>query len=179
MGALLLDTAPQQASQDRQSVGSHRGGDFVACSCPRNRISPRRRSQAIEHTPTIVELYLVKARAQKVRSTVLGKLSLLTHAHTLPEGRRTTSCQRDRRLVPQLEVLSLLLARRQTEGSGRLHAAVYEGPPPATSAVVDCSLCAAIVEQEGDQTTNLFEMQCMWFELESGRRSVTSGAFSE
>lgn len=40
------------------------------------------------------------------------------------------------------------------------------------------TMCA-IVEQEGDQTTNLFEMQCMWFELESGRRSVASGAFSE
>lgn len=26
--------------------------------------------------------------------------------------------------------------------------------------------------QEGDQTTNLYEMQCMWFELESGRRCV-------
>ena len=28
--------------------------------------------------------------------------------------------------------------------------------------------------QEGDQTTNLYEMQCMWFELESGRRYVAN-----
>ena len=82
VGALLLDTAPQQASQDRESIGSHRGGDFVASLCPRNRISPRRRSQAIEHTPTIVELYLVKARAQKVRPVALVvTLSLLTCSH--------------------------------------------------------------------------------------------------
>ena len=132
----------------------------------------------------------MKARAQKVRSTALVvKLSLLTCSHADQRGGELQAASETADYARRLDLqdrylnskcsLYFLRADKPKEAEDCMLLFTKVRPSPAASAVVECSLCAAIVEQEGDQTTNLFEMQCMWFELESGRRSVTSGAFSE
>ena len=94
--------------------------------------------EAIAHTPTIVELYLVKARALKRGGNLVEASETCDYARKLD--------LQDRYLNSKCS-LYLLRADKPKQAE-------------------DCML---LFTKEGDQTTNLYEMQCMWFELESGR----------
>lgn len=94
-------------------------------------------NQAIAHTPTVIDLYLVKGRILKHGGDAVAAAALADEARTMDLADRFLNSESVKRM---LQADQVDLAEKT----------------------------AALFTKDGDQHNNLFDMQCMWYELASG-----------
>jgi len=90
---------------------------------------------AIEHTPTLLDLYMVKARIFKHAGALLEASDMMDQARKLDTADRYLNTKATRYML-------------------------------RANAVDEAQKTIALFTKDGDQVSNLFDMQCMWYELE-------------
>lgn len=101
-------------------------------------------NQAIEHTPTVIDLYLVKGRILKHAGDPVAAAALADEARTMDLADRFLNS----------ECVKRMLQADQVELAEKT---------------------AVLFTKDGDQHNNLFDMQCMWYELASGDSHFRQG----
>ncbi|KAG0593029.1 hypothetical protein M758_1G292200 [Ceratodon purpureus] len=101
-------------------------------------------NQAIEHTPTVIDLYLVKGRILKHAGDSVAAAALADEARTMDLADRFLNS----------ECVKRMLQADQVELAEKT---------------------AVLFTKDGDQHNNLFDMQCMWYELASGDSHFRQG----
>jgi tetratricopeptide (TPR) repeat protein len=105
-------------------------------------------NQALDYTPTVIDLHLTKARIYK-------------HAGDL--GAASDECETARKLDLADRFLNTMSTRYALRADRRAL---------AESTVM-------LFTKDGENTNNLMEMQCMWYEIEFGRSCLRSKAFGK
>ncbi|XP_024374282.1 N-terminal acetyltransferase A complex auxiliary subunit NAA15 isoform X1 [Physcomitrium patens] len=100
--------------------------------------------QAIAHTPTVIDLYLVKGRIKKHAGDPVAAAALADEARTMDLADRFLNS----------ECVKRMLQADQVELAEKT---------------------AVLFTKDGDQHNNLFDMQCMWYELASGDSHFRQG----
>ncbi|KAG0580041.1 hypothetical protein KC19_4G143400 [Ceratodon purpureus] len=100
--------------------------------------------QAIVHTPTVIDLYLVKGRILKHAGDPVAAAALADEARTMDLADRFLNS----------ECVKRMLQADQVELAEKT---------------------AVLFTKDGDQHNNLFDMQCMWYELASGDSHFRQG----
>ncbi|KAL2608858.1 hypothetical protein R1flu_027431 [Riccia fluitans] len=93
--------------------------------------------EAIKHTPTAIDLYLVKGRIMKHAGDRVAAAALADEARSMDLADRFINSECVKRLL-QADLVDL------------------------------AEKTAVLFTKDGDQHNNLFDMQCMWYELASG-----------
>nr|XP_024371729.1 N-terminal acetyltransferase A complex auxiliary subunit NAA15-like isoform X2 [Physcomitrium patens] len=101
-------------------------------------------NQAIEHTPTVIDFYLVKGRILKHAGDPTAAAALANEARTMDLADRFLNS----------ECVKRMLQADQVEIAEKT---------------------AVLFTRDGDQHNNLFDMQCMWYELASGDSHFRQG----
>jgi peptide alpha-N-acetyltransferase len=101
-------------------------------------------NQAIEHTPTVIDLYLVKGRILRHAGDPVAAAALADEARTMDLADRFLNS----------ECVKRMLQADQVELAEKT---------------------AVLFTKDGDQHNNLFDMQCMWYELASGDSHFRQG----
>ncbi|EFJ36800.1 hypothetical protein SELMODRAFT_164833 [Selaginella moellendorffii] len=104
--------------------------------------------EAIKHTPTAIDLYLVKGRILKHAGDPVAAASLADEARTMDLADRFVNS----------ECVKRMLQADQVELAEKT---------------------AALFTKDGDQHNNLYDMQCMWYELASGDSHFRQGALGK
>ncbi|XP_024387242.1 N-terminal acetyltransferase A complex auxiliary subunit NAA15 isoform X1 [Physcomitrium patens] len=99
---------------------------------------------AIEHTPTVIDLYLVKGRILKHAGDPVAAAALADEARSMDLADRFLNS----------ECVKRMLQADQVELAEKT---------------------AVLFTKDGDQHNNLFDMQCMWYELASGDSHFRQG----
>jgi len=105
-------------------------------------------NEALEYTPTVIDLHLTKARIFK-------------HAGDL--GAASDECEIARKMDLADRFLNTVSTRYALRADRR---------QVAESTV-------ALFTKDGDNPNNLFDMQCMWYEIEFGRSCLRNNAFGK
>lgn len=100
--------------------------------------------QAIAHTPTVIDLYLVKGRIMKHAGDPVAAAALADEARSMDLADRFLNS----------ECVKRMLQADQVELAEKT---------------------AVLFTKDGDQHNNLFDMQCMWYELASGDSHFRQG----
>ncbi|ONK76623.1 uncharacterized protein A4U43_C03F30260 [Asparagus officinalis] len=100
--------------------------------------------EAIEHTPTVIDLYSTKARILKHAGDLAAAAALADEARSMDLADRYLNSECVKRM---LQADQLGLAEKT----------------------------AVLFTKDGDQHNNLFDMQCMWYELASGESYFRQG----
>nr|GMC73322.1 N-alpha-acetyltransferase 15, NatA auxiliary subunit-like [Ipomoea batatas]GMC74948.1 N-alpha-acetyltransferase 15, NatA auxiliary subunit-like [Ipomoea batatas] len=100
--------------------------------------------EAIEHTPTVIDLYLVKSRILKHAGDLAAAAALADEARCLDLADRYINSECVKRM---LQADQVTLAEKT----------------------------AVLFTKDGDQHNNLYDMQCMWYELASGESYLRQG----
>lgn len=100
--------------------------------------------QAISHTPTVIDLYLVKGRILRHAGDPVAAAALADEARTMDLADRFLNS----------ECVKRMLQADQVELAEKI---------------------AVLFTKDGDQHNNLFDMQCMWYELASGDSHFRQG----
>lgn len=102
--------------------------------------------EAIRHTPTVTDLYLVKGRILKHAGDPAAAAALADEARTMDLADRFLNSEAVKRMLQADQV--------------------------------DCAeKTAALFTKDGEQHDNLFDMQCMWYELASGDSHLRQNAY--
>ncbi|KAK4375423.1 hypothetical protein RND71_006100 [Anisodus tanguticus] len=100
--------------------------------------------EAIEHTPTVIDLYSVKSRILKHSGDLTAAAALADEARCMDLADRYVNSECVKRM---LQADQVALAEKT----------------------------ALLFTKEGDQQNNLYDMQCMWYELASGESYLRQG----
>lgn len=100
---------------------------------------------AIAHTPTVIDLYLVKGRILKHAGDLTAAASLADEARSMDLADRYINS----------ECVKRMLQADQVETAEKT---------------------AVLFTKDGDQHNNLYDMQCMWYELASGESYFRQGS---
>ncbi|CAH9092049.1 unnamed protein product [Cuscuta epithymum] len=100
--------------------------------------------EAIKHTPTVIDLYLVKSRILKHAGDLAAAAALADEARCMDLADRYLNSKCVKRM---LEADQVALAEKT----------------------------AVLFTKDGDQHNNLYDMQCMWYELASGESYLRQG----
>ncbi|GBG90818.1 hypothetical protein CBR_g51323 [Chara braunii] len=104
--------------------------------------------RAIAHTPTVIDLYLIKGRILKHAGDPVAAAALADEARSMDLADRFLNS----------ECVKRMLKADQVEAA---------------------ETTAALFTKDGDQHNNLFDMQCMWYELASGDSHLRQGNFGK
>uniref|UniRef100_A0A0D6R3U3 Uncharacterized protein n=1 Tax=Araucaria cunninghamii TaxID=56994 RepID=A0A0D6R3U3_ARACU len=100
---------------------------------------------AIEHTPTVIDLYLVKGRILKHAGDLTAAAALADEARSMDLADRYINS----------ECVKRMLQADQVDKAEKT---------------------AVLFTKDGDQHNNLYDMQCMWYELASGESYFRQGS---
>ncbi|XP_052182414.1 N-terminal acetyltransferase A complex auxiliary subunit NAA15-like isoform X2 [Diospyros lotus] len=100
--------------------------------------------EAIEHTPTVIDLYSVKSRILKHAGDLVAAAALADEARCMDLADRYINSECVKRM---LQADQVALAEKT----------------------------AVLFTKDGDQHNNLYDMQCMWYELASGESYFRQG----
>eukprot|EP00252_Welwitschia_mirabilis_P024175 TRINITY_DN7068_c0_g2_i1.p1 TRINITY_DN7068_c0_g2~~TRINITY_DN7068_c0_g2_i1.p1 ORF type:complete len:915 (+),score=223.86 TRINITY_DN7068_c0_g2_i1:244-2988(+) len=104
--------------------------------------------EAIAHTPTVIDLYLVKAKILKHAGDLTAAARLADEARTMDLADRFINSVCVKRM---LQADQVKLAEKT----------------------------AVLFTKDGDQHNNLYDMQCMWYELASGESYLRQGLLGQ
>eukprot|EP00250_Pteridium_aquilinum_P018384 c24061_g1_i1 orf=1052-3736(-) len=104
--------------------------------------------EAISHTPTVIDLYLVKGRIFKHAGDLVAAAALADEARMMDLADRFLNS----------ECVKRMLQADQVEQAEKT---------------------ALLFTKDGDQHNNLYDMQCMWYELASGDSYCRQGALGK
>ncbi|CAN4086801.1 unnamed protein product [Withania somnifera] len=107
-------------------------------------IALTRIDEAIEHTPTVIDLYTVKSRILKHAGDLAAAASLADEARCMDLADRYVNSECVKRM---LQADQVVLAEKT----------------------------AVLFTKDGEQHNNLYDMQCMWYELASGESYLRQG----
>ncbi|KZV26098.1 N-alpha-acetyltransferase 15, NatA auxiliary subunit [Dorcoceras hygrometricum] len=107
-------------------------------------IALKKIDEAIEHTPTVIDLYLVKSRILKHAGDLTAAAALADEARCMDLADRYVNSQCVKRMLQSDQVV---LAEKT----------------------------AVLFTKDGEQHNNLYDMQCMWYELASGESYLRQG----
>ncbi|XP_073292059.1 N-terminal acetyltransferase A complex auxiliary subunit NAA15-like [Primulina huaijiensis] len=107
-------------------------------------IALKKIDEAIEHTPTVIDLYLVKSRILKHAGDLAAAAALADEARCMDLADRYVNSQCVKRMLQSDQVV---LAEKT----------------------------AVLFTKDGEQHNNLYDMQCMWYELASGESYLRQG----
>lgn len=102
--------------------------------------------EAIAHTPTVIDLYLVKGKILKHAGDLTAAAALVDEARSMDLADRFINSECVKRM---LQADQVDLAEKT----------------------------AVLFTKDGDQHNNLYDMQCMWYELASGDSYFRQGSF--
>ncbi|KAA3479374.1 N-alpha-acetyltransferase 16, NatA auxiliary subunit [Gossypium australe] len=104
--------------------------------------------EAIQHTPTVIDLYSVKSRILKHAGDLVAAASLADEARCMDLADRYINSECVKRMLQADQVLKAVALAEKT---------------------------AVLFTKDGDQHNNLHDMQCMWYELASGESYFRQG----
>lgn len=100
--------------------------------------------EAIEHTPTVIDLYLVKSRILKHAGDIPAAAALADEARCMDLADRYLNSECVKRMLQ-------------------------------ADQVAFAEKTAVLFTKDGDQHNNLYDMQCMWYEIASGESYLRQG----
>ncbi|XP_009778993.1 N-terminal acetyltransferase A complex auxiliary subunit NAA15 [Nicotiana tabacum] len=112
--------------------------------CGKYDIALTKIDEAIEHTPTVIDLYSVKSRVLKHAGDLTAAAALADEARCMDLADRYVNSECVKRM---LQADQVTLAEKT----------------------------AVLFTKDGDQHNNLYDMQCMWYELASGESYFRQG----
>ncbi|KAI7981158.1 N-terminal acetyltransferase A complex auxiliary subunit NAA15 [Camellia lanceoleosa] len=115
--------------------------------------------EAIEHTPTVIDLYSVKGRILKHAGDLVAAAALADEARCMDLADRYVNSECVKRMLEADQVTEL-----------HFYVLLYIKNNIHIRRADSC-----FVHKEGDQHNNLHDMQCMWYELASGESYFRQG----
>ncbi|XP_022723354.1 N-terminal acetyltransferase A complex auxiliary subunit NAA15-like isoform X8 [Durio zibethinus] len=114
-------------------------------------------NEAIEHTPTVIDLYTVKSRILKHAGDLVAAASFADEARCMDLADRYINSESVKRMLQ----------------ADQYYCTVHKPFPLLKVALAEKT--AVLFTKDGDQHNNLHDMQCMWYELASGESYFRQG----